>query len=117
MIVLINQERAEVGVKPLKENQQLTTSATRKACDMLALNYFNHYSPTGKSPWAFFEEVDYNFRHAGENLARDFETISGAMIALMDSPSHQANIVSRRFKEVGVGHCGRYIVQHFGTKR
>jgi len=39
---------------------------------MLQNNYFDHYSPSGKSPWDFIDSTGYYFQYAGENLAMNF---------------------------------------------
>jgi len=124
VLELTNQERQKAGVPPLTLNSQLNESAVRKAGDMFAFNYWAHVSPSGKEPWAFFREAGYNFVYAGENLARDFSSPEAAMAAWMASPTHKENIVSSRYKEIGIavvdGTLGgvetTLIVQHFGSR-
>ena len=67
---LVNQERVENGVAPVIYSKKLEQSSTRKACDMKKNNYFSHFSPNGKL-WEFFTNVDYRYKFAGENLAKD----------------------------------------------
>ena len=52
-----NAERVKAGLPALKYNSVLTESATAKAKDMFANNYWAHNSPTGKSPWDFFPPI------------------------------------------------------------
>jgi len=124
IITLTNQERSKRGLPPLVENSLLTEAARRKAADMFAFDYWSHTSPTGRSPWEFFKEVGYNYVVAGENLAKDFADPESVIGAWMKSPTHQANIVDSRFKEIGVavvegtlnGYQTTLVVQLFGAQ-
>ena len=102
LIELTNQERTKRGLTSLTDNPALNEAATRKAGDMFALNYWAHNSPTGRTPWAFFKEVGYNYAFAGENLARDFNDSDAVVSAWMDSPTHRDNILNTSYKEVGL---------------
>lgn len=123
LITLTNQERENNGLAPLQLNQTLVEAATKKASDMINKNYWAHTSPEGKTPWSFFKEVDYQYLYAGENLARDFQDSSSVVKAWMDSPTHRDNILSSRYKEIGVvvvndvfqGQETTLVVQMFGT--
>jgi uncharacterized protein YkwD len=50
IITEINKIRVANGLAPLVENPKLNIAALLKAQDMIANDYFNHYSPTGKTP-------------------------------------------------------------------
>lgn len=114
MVALINAERTFVGLSPLSENTLLDISAQKKACDMVDRRYYSHEDPDGKHGWDVIKGVGYHYRFAGENLAEGFKTDGPAMERLMASPLHKKNILSKDFTEVGIGRCGKYIVQHFG---
>jgi hypothetical protein len=118
-----NQERAKLGLPLLKINQSLSQGAQLKAGDMFAFDYWAHESPSGREPWEFFREVDYDYRVAGENLARDFMNADDVVQAWMESPTHRDNIVNAKYKEIGVavvngtleGIKTTLVVQFFGT--
>jgi hypothetical protein len=118
-----NQERAKLGLPLLKINQSLNQGAQLKAGDMFAFDYWAHESPSGREPWEFFREVDYDYRVAGENLARDFMNADDVVQAWMESPTHRDNIVNAKYKEIGVavvngtleGIKTTLVVQFFGT--
>jgi hypothetical protein len=124
IVELTNKERQKQGLPPLKINPLLSEAARRKAADMFAFNYWSHTSPSGRSPWYFFKEGGYNYVVAGENLAKDFSNPEGVVTAWMKSPTHRANIVDARFKEIGVavvdgtlkGYQTTLVVQLFGTR-
>ena len=118
-----NNERIKLGLEPLVYSPVLSESAKEKAQDMFADNYWAHNSPQGKTPWTFFDAVGYKYSTAGENLAKDFYNTDSLVFAWMKSPTHKANIVNSKYKEIGIavvnGTLGdiktTLIVQHFGA--
>lgn len=102
IIDLINQSRAEAGVSFLAVNSQLASAAESKAEDMFRFQYFDHNNPSGTTPWHWIREAGYEYSYAGENLAIDFVTAEGAHKAFMESSSHQRNILSPNYSEIGV---------------
>lgn len=118
-----NQQRADLGLSALKYNTLLSQSATQKAQDMFASNYWAHTSPGGKTPWDFFKSVGYQYSVAGENLARDFYDTESLMNAWMNSPTHKANIINSKYQEIGIGVVNgtlngvktTLVIQHFAT--
>jgi len=123
IISLTNQKRAENGLAPLTINYSLESSASTKANDMLANNYWSHNSPSGKTPWTFIRNAGYKYLFAGENLAEGYSSGEAIIAAWMASPSHRANILNRNYKEVGVaiisgnlkGKSTILVVEHFGS--
>ncbi|MDP4038479.1 MAG: CAP domain-containing protein [bacterium] len=99
---LTNNERAKAGIAPLNINTTLSKAAKAKATDMLAKNYWSHYSPEGSSPWNFFQKSGYKYNFAGENLARNFSTSSGVMSGWMTSSGHKANILNPKYTDIGM---------------
>jgi len=118
-----NKERQLVGLPALHFNPALSQSATAKAQDMFANNYWAHNSPQGKTPWDFFKSAGYQYSIAGENLAKDFYDTDSMMKAWMNSPTHRVNIISSQYQEIGIGVVNgildgvktTLVVQHFGT--
>lgn len=123
IVDLTNQEREAQSLGTLTRNPVLDAAAKLKARDMAENEYFAHYSPDGISPWYWFNEVSYNFVHAGENLAIYFTDSNDVVDAWMESPTHRANIVNSNYTEIGVGTAAGtyegyptvYVVQLFGT--
>ncbi|MBU0709006.1 hypothetical protein KJ596_04675 [Patescibacteria group bacterium] len=119
----INQERATAKLPSLTQSQSLNRAAELKAQHMFNQNYWAHVAPDGTTPWDFFESVDYNYSHAGENLAKDFNTTSGVVAGWMGSSSHRSNVLNSNFKEMGIavvngilqGEETTLVVQLFGT--
>ncbi|RJR30109.1 CAP domain-containing protein [Candidatus Microgenomates bacterium] len=123
VIKLTNNRRIENGLTPVVFNSSLSQAAKAKGEDMLNSDYWAHVSPTGTEPWKFFRDVGYTYRYAGENLARDFTSPVAAVDAWMASPSHRENMLSSKYKDIGVavvegdlaGQDTTIIVQLFGT--
>lgn len=124
IIELTNQARAEKGISVLRENDLLNQAAALKARDMLAHNYFAHYSPQKVAPWHWFKEVSYNYTYAGENLAMNFSEAEDAMTAWLASPTHRDNLLSQNYEDIGVavvvgeinGEETTLVVQLFGQR-
>jgi hypothetical protein len=102
VIVKTNEFRASIGVQPLKESVVLNIAAAQKLQDMELNQYFAHYSPSGVSPWHWFELNQYAYTFAGENLAIGFLEASSTVQAWADSPSHRTNMASPHYQEIGV---------------
>lgn len=123
VVDLTNEERADSAEAPLRRNATLDKAAQLKAQHMAEYEYFAHFSPDGVSPWHWFNEADYLFAHAGENLAIHFTDSSEVVEAWMRSPAHRENIVNGIYTEIGVGTAKGsfegydtvYVVQLFGT--
>jgi hypothetical protein len=118
-----NDARAMLDEEPLRRSEILDEAAKLKAEDMAKNSYFAHYSPSGVSPWHWFDEVGYVYAYAGENLAVHFTDSKAVVEAWLKSPTHRANIVNSQYQEIGVGTAlGEYdgfetvfVVQLFGT--
>lgn len=124
LLNLVNKERAEKGLSPLKYDPRLSDAARRKAADMFEKDYWAHFAPDGQtSPWGFIREAGYNYMFAGENLAKGFTDSSSAVEAWMGSQTHRDNILSDRFEDIGFaiipgtlsGEETVLIVEMFGT--
>lgn len=123
IVRLTNAERVRAGLAPLQENPLLQRAAALKAQHMLERDYFDHVSPDGLSPWAWFDRAGYDYTFAGENLAIDFVEAEDVVTAWMRSPGHRRNLLSDRYKETGIaaatgefgGRTATVIVQHFGS--
>jgi hypothetical protein len=103
LYALTNQERAANGLGALALNSQLNSAAVAKANHMFANNYWAHVAPDGTTPWSFIYAAGYNYSVAGENLAKDFNTSSGAVAGWMASPTHRDNILHTSYKDIGFG--------------
>lgn len=119
-----NRTRAASGLPPLKQNGELASAASAKGSYMCAKQFWAHIAPDGTTPWTFIKKAGYQYAVAGENLARDFSDTGSVISAWMASPTHRANIVNDRYKDIGVavldcnllGSDTALVVQMFGTE-
>ncbi len=96
-----NSARTEEHEQPLVLNAELSKAARLKVQSMFDQQYWAHVAPDGTTPWHWFNEVDYSYSEAGENLAKNFTTSSGTVAAWLASPSHRANVLKADYKDVG----------------
>jgi hypothetical protein len=123
VVDLTNDERKDEHLKKLVRNSLLDEAARLKATHMRDNDYFEHFSPEGVSPWYWFDEVGYDYVHAGENLAVFFDDSEDVVKAWMKSPLHRDNILKAEYTEIGVatveaeheGYKTVFVVQLFGT--
>ncbi len=123
VIDLTNEQRLDNEAQELHRSAILDAAAKLKAEDMAKNQYFAHFSPTGVSPWHWFDKAGYVYAHAGENLAIHFTDSDEVVEAWMNSPTHRQNIVDNKYTEIGVatvkgkfeGYDTVYVVQLFGT--
>jgi len=102
LMEMMNTDRTSLGMQSLKENEKLNEAARLKAQDMMEKDYFAHYSPEGTTPWFFFDQADYSYKFAGENLAIGFIDSEEVYGAWLDSPTHKENILNAKYSETGI---------------
>lgn len=103
VLKLVNAERAKAGLKALKMSEELRSIANLKARDMGEKGYFDHNSPTYKSPFKMLQDFGVHYRAAGENIAAGQKTPEEVMRSWMNSSGHRANIMNANFDTLGVG--------------
>lgn len=99
---LINQQRSQNGLSPLKIDYEVQRVARIKAQDMVNNNYFSHNSPTYGSPFNMLNSFKVSYRTAGENIAGNSSN-SATVTAWMNSSGHKANILNSSFNYTGIG--------------
>jgi|WetSurMetagenome_2_1015567.scaffolds.fasta_scaffold06409_2 uncharacterized protein YkwD len=98
----------------LKWDECLAGKAFKRAKELVKEDTFAHMDPkTGKNPaWDMVKEC-HSFRYAGENLAKGDVSAEALHRALMQSPTHRANLISSKYRSLGVGCYGQVCVQLF----
>lgn len=109
-LCLLNRVRARHGLPQLRLSRKLSRAARRHSRDMVRRRYFAHDSLDGRSPVARMRATHYVPRDASWTLGENIGWGSGSLgepIALvrawMHSPGHRANILSRSFRDIGIG--------------
>jgi len=106
IIDLMNQQRAAAGLKALASDGRLTEVARLRSSDMIVRGYFGHYTPEGTNVFNLMGSMGIKYKSAGENLAKGSIGVAGSndvVNAWMNSPSHAANVMQRKFGKAGVG--------------
>lgn len=108
----VNRFRARHGRAPLHESAALDRSARRHSLEMGRLGYFGHSSADGMEFWQrirhFYPAHGYSYWSVGENLvwASPSLRVGGAMRMWISSPPHLANLLSRRWRQIGISAVG-----------
>ena len=105
VIDLVNQQRADHGLRPNAWNDVLGDAAERYAADMAEGDFFSHRGLDGSRFSERIEDAGYDgWAWLGENLAAGHTTPERVVAAWMNSPGHRAVILSVDSAECGVGH-------------
>jgi len=109
-VCLLNDARARNGLDRLRTNDRLSAAAGAHSGDMVRKRYFAHTSRSGKDVVDRLNHTGYipgaTSWTVGENIAWGSgarSTPRSIVSAWMHSPGHRHNILSRRFREIGIG--------------
>jgi uncharacterized protein YkwD len=109
-LCLLNRIRAQAGLPPLRLNRRLSAAARRHSREMVRRHYFGHASVHGASPFQRIFATHYVPRRGtwwlGENIAWGSASLAQPLAivrAWMHSAPHRANILSRRYRDIGIG--------------
>jgi uncharacterized protein YkwD len=110
VLCLINADRTQRRLAPLRENSKLRNAALAHSSDMVRNSYFAHTAPNGDTFVDRILDARYTTRNQdwslGENLAwgtGDLGTARGVQTAWMHSSGHRANILRPAYRELGIG--------------
>ncbi len=115
VVRLVNEIRAQNGLKELIYDWELSRVARYKSQDMKDNRYFSHTSPVYGSPFQMIKNFGITYRSAGENIAKGQTTPQAVVNAWMNSSGHRANILNASYTRIGVGYVasGNYWTQMF----
>lgn len=109
-LCLLNRARAQRGLPKLRASRVLKRAARKHSANMDRRDFFSHVSPGGATVLHRVRAVGYlasaSSFSVGENIAWGSggrATPRAIHRAWMRSPGHRANILSRGFREIGVG--------------
>ncbi|AFY85217.1 SUMF1/EgtB/PvdO family nonheme iron enzyme [Oscillatoria acuminata] len=105
VLELTNAERTQRGLYPLKFNPQLAAAAQIHSMNMGMRDFIDHIDPVdGTMAADRVTNQGYNFQTVAENVAGGHPTPEQVVREWMNSPAHQANILSPAVTEIGVGY-------------
>ena len=108
---LVNIERTQRGLAPLKMHEDLQITARIKAGEMEKYEYYGH----GSYP----DLPDYLIKiyyPIGENIAMGQTSPEEVVRDWMNSQGHRENILDPTYVYIGVGYCNDHWVQQFASE-
>jgi uncharacterized protein YkwD len=113
LLVQVNKQRARYGLSQLRLNSKLVASARTHSADMGTRKYFEHDAPApNQEAWSArivrcgYTEKGYSYWKAGEDICYGAGLYSSPVLVVdswMKSPAHRAVILTKTFRDVGVG--------------
>ena len=103
IIKMVNKVRIEKNLPVLKENKKLNILADKKAKIMAKENNLSHTAGGYNSFSDLIKEANIEYLAVGENIARNWKTPDDVMKAWLNSSGHRANILNKKFTQIGVG--------------
>ena len=105
----VNLVRRWHGLPPLRSSRGLAAAARRHSREMGSKGYFEHESASGTAFWRRIERT-YGSRgferwEVGENIAWNTARATAVDVVRqwMRSPGHRANVLSRTWRDLGLG--------------
>jgi uncharacterized protein YkwD len=104
----INALRAQHGLAPLRLSSALTSAARQHSSEMGSRGYFSHDSANGSSfdrrIARFYPMGNKRYWSVGENLLWSSPDVdaAGALTMWFNSPEHRKNMLTARWREIGL---------------
>ena len=98
---ITNNYRSLVGVSSLTLDSSLVEAASIRAKELS--DSFSHTRPNGSSCFTVLSELGISYGTAGENIAAGYSSSQSVMEGWRSSSGHYQNIISSKFKKIGIG--------------
>jgi uncharacterized protein YkwD len=108
LLVKLNVLRRQHGLAPLRCSPNLVAAARQHSLEMASRGYFGHASADGTSLRRrlarFYPSARWHYWAVGENLLWSSPDVdaAGALELWLGSPEHRRNLLSPRWREVGL---------------
>lgn len=99
---IINQYRAEHGLKPVKLNTELTAAAKLHSKDLAKWDRISHYGSDGSNPWDRVKRSGFKARLAAENVGTGQVDFGEVMKGWKESPGHNKNLLLADAEYMGI---------------
>jgi len=110
VLCLVNGERAQHGLGPVRASGALTRSAQAHSLDMVQRGYFSHVTPGGENPRQRVVQSGYARKRGARTVGETIAWGSGGrgtpaelVRSFMGSAPHRRIVLDRRFRDVGIG--------------
>jgi uncharacterized protein YkwD len=111
-VVLLNMYRASQDKASVAVSKAGTEAARWHGADMIAKNYFDHFEPDGRSPFA--RMAFFGYPGTGENIAWGSAVAETIFCLWKNSPGHNANMLSDNYQTIGIGLTDTHWSNGFG---
>jgi len=109
-LCLVNVERSQRGLRPLRSNGRLATAAGGHSRDMVRRDFFSHAAPGGSTMSHRIKRAGYLSGARSYTVAENIAWGTGSLgtplqivRSWMKSAGHRANVLNGAFREIGVG--------------
>ncbi|AHB47230.1 serine protease [Hyphomicrobium nitrativorans NL23] len=99
---LVNQYRAEKGLKPLRLNAALTEAAKAHSRDLAKWDRISHYGSDGSNPWDRVKRTGYKPKLAAENVGTGQVSFDEVLVGWKESEGHNKNLLIGDAREMGL---------------
>ncbi|HEX5686371.1 MAG TPA: CAP domain-containing protein [Ideonella sp.] len=99
---------------PVAWSRELKRAANRHSRDMATNDFFSHTGSDGSSVGDRVSDTGYRWSAVGENIAAGYDSVASVMKGWIDSPGHCANIMSPRYRDLGVA-CAESANSQYGS--
>lgn len=99
---LINQYRADNGLKPLKLDPELTAAAKAHSRDLAKWDRISHYGSDGSNPWDRVKRTGYRPRLAAENVGTGQASFEEVLRGWKKSKGHNKNLLLADAEQMGI---------------
>ena len=126
LLALVNNARAKgcrcggkyyKPVQPLTWNNRLERAAQKHSRYMRRRNVLGHAGQGGSDAGRRISAEGYDWISYGENVAAGYGSDEATIKGWLKSKGHCKNIMSPKFKEMGMASSGQFYTQVFGTRR
>lgn len=102
VLAAMNAARAKHHLPPYREDDRLDRAARARMNEMERDGYWGHYPPDGSNPFTLLRLNGYDYRLAGENLAKGVESAELLVEEWLGSPGHRQSVLSPDYTDVGI---------------
>jgi len=113
VLELVNVERANNGLPPIRWDSLLAETARAHSMDMMQRDFFAHVCPDGRDHRERMSDKGILWRVAAENIAAGYRTPEDVVAAWMNVQGHRRNILNQELTHMGVGFYGYRWTQKF----
>ena len=108
MLNLLNADRTNAGLIPIRIDSRLSAIARARSTDMATKHYFGHTQPDGRTVFDIIQAKGITWYGAGEIIAWNTwptlaDSATTANNGWLASPDHRAIVMSSSYNYIGVG--------------